>query len=240
MHIPIVNRIGGSVGAAASCANVNCCDSIESVSWEIPGWGWRVRCNFKLIQGLEKNSKNLSKMGDAKEIRCKVVFICSVLGKALRGNLWTVCAQGFCTQPSMFVFCAAQSLLWQCPTCKRISDISTILGWRNLFMAFLALCCLKKWFGFEMSCLFCSKAPISSPSNFLHLIETHVFSHMRCLHWRICSSDLREVSVSLISLGDSSLPPVTFLSLLCKSSACNVFRFWNHDNRYLKQETTTT
>lgn len=93
----------------------------------------------------------------------------------LSGNPWTMCAQGFCPQPSVFVFCVAQILLWQCPTCKGVSDVFTVLGWRNLFMAFPALCCLKKCSSFEMSCSSCSKAPISSPSNFLHLIETHVF-----------------------------------------------------------------
>lgn len=48
-------------------------------------------------------------------------------------------------------------------------------------MAFLALHCLKKCFGFEMSCSSRSEMPTSSPSSFLHLIEAYVFSHMLSL-----------------------------------------------------------
>ena len=89
-------------------------------------------------------------------------------------------------------------------------------------MAFLALCCLKKCSGFEMSCSSCSEVPTSSPSNFLHLCETHVFSHMQFLQQKVCSSDLRGVFVSLIFTGRQQLAARNILqSLLFNSSVCD-------------------
>ena len=45
-----------------------------------------MKCNLKLLQGPEENGKNLSEMGDAKEIWHDTVFFVSLLGKAIRGN----------------------------------------------------------------------------------------------------------------------------------------------------------
>lgn len=82
-------------------------------------------------------------------------------------------------------------------------------------MAFLALCCLKKCSGFEMSRSSSSEVPTSSPSNFLHLTETPVFSHMQFLQQKVCRSDLRGISAPLISPGDGNLLPETVSSLCC-------------------------
>lgn len=45
-----------------------------------------MKSTLKPIQSPEKNGKNWSKMGDAKEIWCEMVFFGSLSCKTIRGN----------------------------------------------------------------------------------------------------------------------------------------------------------